>query len=201
MKCILQPNPLRKYCGGVLFVFILLTVMLPATAQDTLTLKKPITPLPADTATVTPHLVRKATLLSTFLPGAGQVYNKKIWKVPIIYAGFGGMVYLIRFNNKNFKKFENALLKRYDNDPGTVDEYNGIYTEENLKTLSDFYRRNRDLSVIGLSVVYVLNIIDAHVDAQLFNFNVSDDLSLQWSPIIHPQPGMASTGLSLTLQF
>lgn len=147
------------------------------------------------------HNVRRATAMSAIIPGSGQVYNKKAWKVPIIYAAFAGMGYLVKFNNDNFRKYENALLTRYDNDPLTVDEFADVYTEDNLRSLSDFYRRNRDLSVVGLTMVYVLNIIDAHVDAQLFNFNVSDDLSLQWSPTgTFNEQGMLA-GLSMHLRF
>ena len=147
------------------------------------------------------HSVRKATLWSTYLPGAGQVYNRKTWKVPIIYAAFVGMGYLIKFNHDNFKKFDNALLKRYDNDPTTVDDYADIYSEDNLRSLSEFYRRNRDLSVIGLTLVYVLNIIDAHVDAHLFTFNVDDNLSLQVNPVMQMGHYSSSAGLSLSLHF
>lgn len=147
------------------------------------------------------HSVRKATLLSTYLPGAGQVYNRKAWKVPIIYAAFAGMGYLIKFNHDNFKKFDNALLTRYDNDPNTVDDYATIYSEDNLRSLSDFYRRNRDLSVIGITLIYVLNIVDAHVDAHLFNFNVDDDLSLRVNPTLEMGPYSSSAGLSLSLHF
>jgi Family of unknown function (DUF5683) len=147
------------------------------------------------------HSVRRATLLSTYLPGAGQVYNRKTWKVPIIYAAFAGMGYLIKFNHDNFKKFDNALVTRYDNDPNTVDAYATIYSEDNLRSLSDFYRRNRDLSVIGLTLIYVLNIVDAHVDAHLFNFNVDDDLSLRVNPTLEMGPYFSSAGLSLSLHF
>lgn len=178
------------------------TVVTSTAVPDTLPFKTDsvlLKPLVTDTGKV--HSVRKATLLSTYLPGAGQVYNRKAWKVPIIYAAFAGLAYLVKFNNDNFKKFDNALLKRYDNDPTTVDEYATIYSEDNLKSLSDFYRRNRDLSVIGITLVYVLNIIDAHVDAHLFQFNVDDDLSLQVNPSIQQHSFYTSAGLSLSLHF
>lgn len=166
----------------------------PSTSKDSSTLI-------SDSSVVKKHSVKKATLLSAVLPGAGQVYNQKIWKVPIIYAAFAGMGYLIHINNKNFNLYQDALFTRYDEDPNTTDEFKDIYTDENLRALTDFYRRNRDLSVIGLSVVYVLNIIDAHVDAHLFYFNVDDDISMQWSPLVLPGPGYATTGLSLSLKF
>jgi hypothetical protein len=147
------------------------------------------------------HSVKRATMLSALLPGAGQVYNKKIWKVPIIYAAFGGLVYLVKFNNDRYNIYENALLLRYDDNPDTYDEFQDIYSDDNLRSLRDFYRRNRDLSVVGISLVYVLNIIDAHVDAHLFSFNVDDNLSLNWSPVIHPSPQSATAGVRLQFQF
>jgi hypothetical protein len=137
---------------------------------------------PVDT-TAKVHSVKKATLLSTFLPGAGQVYNKKAWKVPIIYAGFAGMAYLIKFNNDNYHKYNDALIARNDGDSTTVDnEFQDKYTDENLATLQDYYRSNRDLSIIVTSLIYVLNIIDAHVDAHLYTFNVNDNLSIKVEP-------------------
>lgn len=148
------------------------------------------------------HSVRKATILSTFLPGAGQVYNHKSWKVPIIYAGFAGLGYLIHFNQKNFKTYEDALLKRYDSDSTTTDPFTDIYTNDNLRTLSDYYRRNRDLSILGISLLYALNIIDAHVDAHLFHFNMDDNLSLNWQPVlVSPDGKINRPGVSLSLNF
>jgi hypothetical protein len=142
--------------------------------------------------------VHKATILSAIVPGAGQVYNRKAWKVPIIYAGFAGLGYMLRQNQKNYTTYENALLSRFDNDPSTTDAYTDIYTDDNLRTLSDFYRRNRDLCFMGITLVYVLNIIDAHVDAHLFSFTTDDNLA------IHLNPELRSNGLqqitpSLTL--
>lgn len=130
------------------------------------------------------HSVRKATILSTILPGAGQVYNNKYWKVPLVYAALGATAYYINYNNKNFKQYNDALIRRYD-----TDTTNEAYTEisnDNLRILSDGYRRNRDLSFAAATIVYVLNIIDAHVDAHLFTFNVNDDLSLKIEPTIVP---------------
>ncbi len=126
---------------------------------------------------------KKATILSAILPGAGQIYNGKPWKVPIIYAGFAGMAYLIKFNNENYHKYNDALIARNDGDSSTVDtEFQDKYTDENLATLQDYYRSNRDLSIIVTSMIYVLNIIDAHVDAHLYTFNVNDNLSIRVEP-------------------
>ena len=139
--------------------------------------------LPVDSITRI-HSVRKATILSAILPGAGQVYNRKYWKVPLVYAGLGATAYYINHNNSNYKKYNEALLRRYD-----TDSTNELYTEissDNLRILSDGYRRNRDLSFAAATIVYVLNIIDAHVDAHLFTFNVDDNLTLKIEPSILP---------------
>lgn len=133
------------------------------------------------------HSVRRATVLSAIIPGAGQIYNKKYWKVPVLYGAFAGMAYLINFNNKRFQQYNDALIARLDDDPNTNDlQYTGQFTDENLRTLSDYYHRNRDLSIAVTVLVYALNIIDAHVDAHLYTFDVSDDLSMQVQPVVIP---------------
>lgn len=128
------------------------------------------------------HSPRKASIYSAVLPGAGQAYNKKYWKIPVIYAGFGVLGYFVKTNNDEYKIYKNAYKFRLDGDESTVDQFVGIYADQDLVTLKNFYRRNRDLSIIGMSVLYILNIIDASVDAHLFHFNVSDDLTLQVEP-------------------
>jgi hypothetical protein len=148
------------------------------------------------------HSPTKATLLSTFLPGAGQYYNKKYWKIPIIYAGIAGLGYLVHFNNKYYQDYKTAYGYRIDADSTTIDQYVDIYSTEDLKTLKDFYRRNRDLSYIGLGLIYVLNILDADVDAHLFYFNVDDDLSLHVQPRLNfSAQNTLLFGINLTLNF
>lgn len=148
--------------------------------------------------------IRKATLLSAVLPGAGQVYNRKIWKVPIIYGLIGGLGYLAYQNQQDFKEYQNALIARLDDDPQTIDEeYDGIYSDDNLQTLTDFHRRNRDLCYIGMGLVYILNIIDAHVDAHLAGFRVDDDLSLNVfaSPPLYGISNHSGGAIGLKLTF
>ena len=107
--------------------------------------------------------------------------------MPVIYGAFAGMAYLISFNNKRYQQYNDALIARLDDDPNTNDlQYTGQYTDENLRTLTDYYHRNRDLSIAVTVLVYALNIIDAHVDAHLYTFNVSDDLSMQVQPVVIP---------------
>jgi len=143
------------------------------------------------------HSPTKAALFSAVLPGMGQVYNKKYWKVPIIYAGGGFVYYLYDYYNRNYNNFSNAYSAFLNE---KIDEYRNLTTEESLKAAKDFYRRYRDLNVIIMVGVYLANIIDATVDAYLFNFDVSRDLSLRPAAIrsgnYHTVPG-----LRLTYQF
>jgi hypothetical protein len=148
------------------------------------------------------HSVHKATILSAIIPGAGQVYNKKIWKVPIVYGGLAFMGYFVKSNHDDYKKYNNALIKRYDTDTSN-EELTEISTE-NLRILSNNSQRNRDLCIAGLAIVYALNIIDAHVDAHLFSFNVDDNISLEIQPEIKRNQFSTTglqTGVNLALKF
>lgn len=150
-----------------------------------------------------PHSPKKAANLSALLPGLGQVYNKQYLKVPVIYAGAAGLIYGIHWNNVQYKKYLTAYRLDADTSAATVSEFAGLYSVANLITLKDFYRRNRDLSTIVLSLWYAANIVDAYVYAQFYNFDVSDNLSLNVKPYIYQpafyrQPGAMATGLTLT---
>lgn len=141
---------------------------------------------------------RRATILSAILPGAGQVYNEKAWKVPIIYGGFLTDIYFINFNNKRYKIFKDALLQ-FDND-----EQNAFpnLNRDALSRNVNYWRKNRDLCYLLLVGIYALNIVDANVDAHLSGFNVSDDLSLNVEP--HFESFSAknnSMGFSIKLNF
>lgn len=144
------------------------------------------------------HSPRKATIYSAILPGLGQVYNKKYWKVPLIYIGFGTIGYFINWNNDNYQLFKTGYRHLVDTNPETQDylkieavrrnnynldnptEFNNLKTA--LSKQQDYYRRNRDLLIISFVGFYGLNIIDASVDAHLFDFDISDDLTLKWEP-------------------
>jgi hypothetical protein len=165
----------------------------------------------ADTVTVlkqNPHSAQTAARLSTFLPGAGQVYNKQYWKVPVIYVGAGALIYSIAWNNRNYQLYKDAYALDSDTSSSTNSEFINVYSVDNLITLKDYYRRNRDLSAIGLVVLYAANIIDAYVYAQFFNFDVSDDLSMEIKPMISPyfyqgsqgQQWSTINGISLTFR-
>jgi hypothetical protein len=148
------------------------------------------------------HSPKKASIYSAVLPGLGQAYNKKYWKMPIIYGAFGTLGYLIADNNKQYKTYRLAYRYRTDGNSFTTDGFEGIYTDENLKLLRDHYRRNVELLSIITFAVYAINIIDASVDAHLFEFDVSDDVSLSIEPSILPLgPAQYTNGVTLTLRF
>ncbi len=144
------------------------------------------------------HSPRKASIYSAVLPGLGQAYNKKYWKIPLIYGGFGAFGYFIGWNNKNYKQANRAYKDLTDADPAT-DSYMKlkqiIYYDltkasdvaslkQGLLSSQDYFRRNRDLLIIVTAAFYGLNIIDASVDAHFFNFDISDDLTLNWEPVL-----------------
>ncbi|RYD77662.1 MAG: hypothetical protein EOP53_12615 [Sphingobacteriales bacterium] len=135
-------------------------------------------------------------LQSALIPGLGQISNGKlhILKVPVIYAGFAVCGYFIYDNHKEYKSFRDAYRLRTDGDSTTIDIYDpknpaanyerGIYTnEQTLLSAREFYRKNRDLTIIITSLVYAANILDAYVFAHLKDFDVSDDLSLAIKPV------------------
>lgn len=143
----------------------------------------------------------KAALMSAIIPGLGQVYNKKYWKVPIIYGGSAILIYSISENNKEYKKYKEAIVFRSDDDSTTVDDY-PRYTNEDLTVRKNYYRRNRDLSYILAGLLYTLNILDAYVDSQLMNFDINDDLSLHSGGTInYTQNGFPVFSFQLLLNF
>ena len=139
--------------------------------------------------------VKKATTLSLICPGAGQIYNKSYWRAPIVLGGMASMVYVIDWNNRGFKRFKTAYALRADFDlnPGNYhegvskDEFAGRYSASYLKNLRDAYRRNRDLCLILTAALYAFQAVDAHVDAHLKDFDVSDDLTVSMEPLFDYQ--------------
>ena len=135
--------------------------------------------------------VKKATTLACIFPGAGQIYNKSYWKVPFVVGGFAAMIYCIDWNNRGFQRFKTAynLRSDFEQNPGKYpdgvshDEFGGRYSASYLKNLRDAYRRNRDLSILLTIAVYAFQAIDAHVDAHLKDFDVSDDLTVSLEPM------------------
>lgn len=137
----------------------------------------------------------RAMWLGLVFPGGGQIYNRKYWKLPIIYGGFLGCVYALTWNNQMLHDYSQAYLDIMDTDPNTKSYekmlpigYDISGREERFKTIfknkKNFFRRNRDLSIFAFAGVYLLAVIDAYVDAELSTFDISDDLSLHLEPTI-----------------
>lgn len=130
------------------------------------------------------HSPATATILSAVLPGAGQIYNKKYYKVPVIYMGISTLCFLVDWNNRGYVRMKRAIRINNDGDENTIDEFNGARTVDELELYRNLYRKNRDLAAAGLIGFYLLNIIDANVDAHFYDWNVNDDLSLHIEPTI-----------------
>ncbi|MFW5706845.1 MAG: DUF5683 domain-containing protein [Bacteroidota bacterium] len=152
------------------------------------------------------HSPMKATLLSAALPGLGQAYNGKFWKVPFVYAGFGGVIYALNFNNNQYQHFRRAWIAKIDGNPNTADEYPTV-TPERLQREMNRWRRNVEISYIAGAALYILNVLDATVDAHLLDFDVGEDLSLNLRPTVLPtinnqgRAGKPVSGLSLSFHF
>lgn len=162
----------------------------------------------------------KALWLSLVLPGAGQIYNRKYWKLPIIYGGFLGCAYALTWNQMMYRDYSQAYLDIMDDDPNTKSyldmlppRYDITGREEQFKKIfkrkKDFYRRYRDLSAFCFIGVYLLSVVDAYVDAQLSEFDISPDLSMKVEPAVIGTPklmggttsGRAAYGVGCSLRF
>lgn len=139
---------------------------------------------------------KRAMWLALVLPGAGQIYNRKYWKLPIIYGGFVGCAYAMSWNNQMYHDYSKAYLDIMDDDPNTqsynqflhlgaqIDASNIERYKEIFRKRKDRYRRWRDMSMFVMIGVYAFSVIDAYVDASLSEFDISDDLSLRVEPTV-----------------
>lgn len=182
-----------------------------------------VTAQPGEQRVVSPL---KATMLAAAFPGMGQVYNRKYWKIPIVYAGFGALGYSIVFNTSNFNNYlkgfqdltddipeTNSYIKLLGNStytPGQIDQALGSdefdaqvssWVEDQLRNAIDYYRRYRDLSYIGVAVWYLITIIDAHVDANLADYDVGESLRMEIEPVPVNTPMGNGMGLGVRLTF
>jgi len=142
-----------------------------------------------------------AALYSAALPGLGQIYNKKYWKLPIIYGGAAVIGYFLSFNHQLYIQYRDGLIAIKDQDDRT-EPFNPELDENDYERQTDLWRRNRDFLIIGALLVYIVNIVDAHVDAHLDAFTVSDDISMKIEPSID-QTAMNTGvyGISLKIKF
>lgn len=162
---------------------------------------------------------KRALWLAIVLPGSGQIYNRKYWKLPIVYGGFLGCIYAMRWNGQMYHDYSQAYMDIMDNDPttesynqflhlgATIDETNKETYVNLFKRRKDYYRKYRDLSIFCLIGVYALSVIDAYVDASLSEFDISKDLSLKVEPaVINNHSSLnpvksSSLGLQCSLNF
>lgn len=166
----------------------------------------------------------KKAVLMALVPGLGQIYNRKFWKLPIVYGGLMGCMYAVTWNNRNYQDYSTAykdIMMDAEEPNRPVEEFHTSWQDllgvgydpkewvtntnfqTQLKNRKDYYRRYRDLSIIITVGVYALSIIDAYVDAQLFDFDISPDLSMHWEPTVTPQTAYSSRsyGLNCSIKF
>jgi len=213
--------------GRWLAILITLCLSLGAKAQDTLSLSAPDTALVVlshkDSVRIywKPDAMR-AVWMGAILPGAGQIYNRSYWKLPIVYGAFVGCAYAIKWTTGMYTDYKTAYRDILtDTNNGTVTEdpgksYIAILPEgytlsrvggvsnwtSTLKNKQNSYLRYRDISIVAAVLVYALSLVDAYVDAQLFDYDISDDLSLQLNPTLHYDPlGNQSTEVHLAFSF
>ena len=157
-------------------------------------------------------------MLAVVFPGFGQIYNRSYWKIPLVYAGFGAVIYTAGFNGKNYNTYMQAYQDFTDANPATVRyiklikadpaSYDPVahpetysYYKDQMIRMVDYYKRYRDLSYIGISVWYLVSVIDANVDASLFNYDIGDNLDVAILPVQMSLPGgYMGTGISVSLK-
>ncbi len=155
---------------------------------------------------IDPLAPSKAAFYSALLPGLGQIYNKSYWKAPIVWGALGGSIYMYTFNNDSYQQFRTAFKRRQAG--FTDDEFNGegefsFLSDSVLENQQERFQEQRDLWLVASIALYVLNIIDANVDAHLKQFNIDDDLSFDFEPYLdlNPITNNPNYGMALTIKF
>ena len=146
------------------------------------------------------HDPTKAALLSAVIPGLGQAYNKKYWKIPLVWVGLGAFGYFIKWNDDRYQYYRRNLIYEVEQDPNYPNETD--LDQATLKSVRDSFRRTRDqLALYGI-LFYLVQIVDAHVDAHLIEFDVNQDLSVRFEPSYTPiNVGGSSFGMAIKFKF
>jgi hypothetical protein len=204
----------------IIFFLLLICFEQSILAQDSLSVATPVK------HKFKPETMR-ATMMAVSFPGLGQIYNRKYWKIPVVYIGFGALVYSAGFNSKNYVQYLKGYLDLNDAIPQT-DSYVDLLPDKNrenydrtlyptkynhstftaysdaLLRMVDYYKRYRDLSYIGIGAWYLISILDANVDASLFNYDISNNLDITFVPMQMTLPGGyvgAGFGVDLKVNF
>jgi hypothetical protein len=146
----------------------------------------------------------RAAVMSAILPGLGQAYNKKFWKIPIVYAALAAGSYLLYYENSQYQQYHSELLYRYKHNQTHSDSSLTNFSTDNLYSQKLVYEKYRDFSIVGVVIIYALNVIDASVDGHFKTFDVSDNLSMTIKPktfFCAQNPFNVGAGLSLSLTF
>jgi hypothetical protein len=160
----------------------------PVTAPKSATGKKPL--FEPDS--------KRAGMLSALVPGLGQIYNRQYWKAGIIYAGLGVASYYIITNNNEYNRYRKAYVSRLSNNPANKDEFDGILTTDGIKQYQDEYKKYLDLTVLLTAIGYAGQIMEAIAGAHLKNFDVSQNISFNVSPVLTPN---RTVGIGLVMHF
>ncbi len=158
----------------------------------------------ADSIREKEHSPTKATIMSACLPGLGQLYNRKYWKIPVVYAGLGIMTYFIIFNATEYLNFKCAYIESVGGSiNGNYAYLTSKYTKDELLSAREYYQRNLEISCLITAVWYALQILDATVDAHLSTFNISDRLAVKLGPSFQSfgYNNQTSAGIKLSLNF
>jgi hypothetical protein len=154
----------------------------------------------------------KATWTAIVFPGGGQIYNRKYWKLPIVYGGFAACLYGLNWNNSMYTDYSKAYMDIMDNNPNTnsfldilphgfTGRYDETYLKELLKKRKDMYRRYRDMTIFALIGIYFVSVVDAYVDAELSDFDISPDLGFRIAPNIINDMHFSGNVLGLQCNF
>ena len=190
--------------NNFLNIFLLIfATSLFAQTTDSLTIKKDeklivVTDSLLPKEEYNPLAPAKAAFYSAVVPGLGQVYNKRYWKIPVIYAGMAAGIYFYKQQDDDYDRFRNAYKRRLAG--YTDDEFQGI-SNDRLINAQKTAQKNKSISIIVTVAFYLLNVVDANVDAHLRQYEVSDDLSLQPNFDVNPFNAKTQYGMSLTYRF
>ncbi|BDW93266.1 hypothetical protein MACH07_20980 [Flagellimonas marinaquae] len=155
---------------------------------------------------INPLAPSKAAFYSAILPGLGQIYNKRYWKAPIVWGALGTSIYVYSFNNTEYRRARNAFKRRlagFTDDEFSREDGTPIISDEALQEAQESSQRDRDLALVISIALYALNIIDANVDSHLKQYNVSDDLAVDFNPYIEINPftNKPNYGMAMVIKF